>query len=78
MPGSFIREQLIGLVRKLMRGEGSEYEIAEWRKLIDRSVPCSAGEVFDHIFYSDRHGLGDSPTAEAIVDKALSYKSIQL
>lgn len=77
MQEPLVRDQRIGLVRKLMRGEGSEYEIAEWRKLTDRGVPCPAGAVFDYIFYSDRYGLRDNPTAEAIVDKALSYKPIQ-
>jgi len=65
-------------VQKLIQGEGEEQEVAAWRKLIDRSVPCPSGYVFDLIFYPDRHDLGTNPTAEEVVDKALSYKPIQL
>jgi hypothetical protein len=78
MSASLNRQQLISMVQKLMQGEGDEQEIAEWEKLIDRSVPCPSGYVFDLIFYPDRHDLGGDPTAEKIVEKALSYKPIQL
>jgi hypothetical protein len=77
MPGPLTREQLIALTRKLMRGEGTEDEIAKWSELIARSVPCPTGEFFAYIFYSDRYGLGDNPTPEAVVDKALSYAPLQ-
>jgi hypothetical protein len=78
MSSSLNRQQLISLVQKLMQGEGDEQEIAEWGELIDRSVPCPSGYVFGLIFYPNSHDLGGKPTAEEIVEKALSYKPIQL
>ena len=78
MPDALNRQQLISLVQKLMQGEGDERQIAEWSHLIDRSVPCPVDYFFDLIFYPDGYGLGNHPTAEKIVEKALSYKPIQL
>ena len=78
MPEGLDRQQLISLVEKIMRGEGSEEEIAMWRTLIDRSVPCPDGYVFDLIFYPHSNGLEGNPTAQEMVDRALSYKPIQL
>jgi hypothetical protein len=75
MSAPLSRQQLVSLVQKVMHGEGNKREI---EKLIDRSVPCPSGYVFDLIFYPDSHDLGRNPTAEEIVEKALSYKPIQL
>jgi len=71
------REQLISLVDNIMQGRGSEQEVAVWRTLIDRSVPCPDGYVFDLIFYPHVNGLEGNPTAEEVVERALSYKPIQ-
>jgi hypothetical protein len=72
------KQQLIILVQEIMQGKGDEQQIAEWGDLIDRSTPCPWGYVFDLIFYPHLHDLGSTPTAEEIVEKALSYKPIQL
>jgi hypothetical protein len=72
------KQHLIALVQEIMHGKGDDQQIAEWRELLDRSVPCPAGYVFDLIFYPDGYGLGRTPTAQEIVEKALSYKPIQL
>lgn len=72
------KQQLIDLVQEIMQGRGDDQQIAAWHELIDRSVPCPAGYVFDLIFYPDLYGMGRTPTAQAIVEKALSYKPIQL
>lgn len=78
MPEALNKQQLIGLVQELMRGKGDEQQIKEWGDLIDRSTPGPWGYVFDLIFYPHLNGLGTAPTAEEIVEKALSYKPIQL
>jgi hypothetical protein len=78
MPETLNKQQLISLVQTLMHGNGEELQVAEWQTLIDRSVPCPVGYFFDLIFYPHRHGLAESPTAEAVVEKALQYKPIQL
>ena len=72
------KQQLIALVQEIMQGKGDEQQIAEWDDLLDRSTPCPRGYVFDLIFYPHLYGLGRTPTAEAVVEKALSYKPIQL
>lgn len=61
-----------------MQGKGDEQQIAEWNDLLDRSTPGPYGYVFDLIFYPHLNNLGNTPTAEEIVEKALSYKPIQL
>ena len=72
------KQQLISLVQKIMLAEGTEQEIAAWFRLIDHSVPCPDGYVCNLIFYPHLEGLGNHPTAEEIVEKALSYKPTQL
>jgi hypothetical protein len=78
MPEVLNKQQLISLVREIMQGEGDEQHIKEWGDLLERSTPCPVGHVFDLIFYPHWHDLGSTPTAEEIVEKALSYKPIQL
>lgn len=78
MPEALNKQQLISLVRDVMQGKGDEQQLEEWGDLFYRSTPGTRGYVFDLIFYPHRHGLGDAPTAEEIVEKALSYKPIQL
>jgi hypothetical protein len=72
------KQQLIALVEEIMRGTGDERQIAEWSELLDRSTSCPSGYVFDLIFYPHLYGMGPTPTPKAIVEKALSYKPIQL
>jgi hypothetical protein len=71
------KQQLIALVQEIMQGTGDEQQIAEWDELLDRSTPCPRGYVFGLILYPDLYGLEGTPTAEAIVEKAFSYKPIQ-
>jgi hypothetical protein len=78
MPDALNKQQLISLVQEIMQGKGNEQQITEWGDLIDRSTPGPWGYVFDLIFYPHLHGLGNTPTAEEIVEEALSYKPIQL
>jgi len=72
------RDQLIRLVERIIRGEGTEDEEDEWLDLIDRSVTAPTGYVSDLIFWSDRQSSSEEPSATEIVDKALVYKSICL
>ncbi|HLV97873.1 MAG TPA: hypothetical protein VKT82_04270 [Ktedonobacterales bacterium] len=72
------KQELISLVQKIVKAEGSEQEIDAWLSRIDRSVPCPDGYVCDLIFYPHLHELGDGSSAEEIVEKALRYKPIQL
>jgi hypothetical protein len=68
------RDELVDLVGKLMRG-GSEAEEGAWWDLIERSVPCPTGYVSDLIYYPPD---GQELSAEAIVDRALAYRPIEL
>ena len=70
------RDELIELVERIMRAEGADE--AEADALVDRfeaSVPHPAAS--DLIFYPDAH-FGHEPTAEEVVDRALSYRPLEL
>lgn len=70
------RDELIELVKKISDPENNEEDISNWLEIFERNVPYPG--VSDLIFWPRRCGLGSDPTAEEIVDKALSYKPIQL
>ena len=63
------REELISLVEKIMKCQGSEEEIDEMIKLLEKNVVDP--EVTNYIFYEEN-------TPEEVVDKALAYKPILL
>lgn len=65
------REELIELVEKIIRAEGTEQEVIDNVLLFKQNVPDpEASNYFVKKEYDDL-------TAEQIVDKALSYKPIQ-
>lgn len=63
------REEMIALVEKIKKCQGSEKEIDEMIELLERNV--SDPEVTNYIFYEEN-------TPEEVVDKALAYKPIFL
>ena len=63
------REELILLVDKIMKCQGSEKEIDEMMELLEKNVIDS--EVSNYIFYEEN-------TPEEVIDKALAYKPIIL
>ena len=63
------REELISLVEKIMKCQGSEEEIDEMIMLLQKNVPDP--EVTNYIFYEEN-------TSDEVVDKALAYKPILL
>lgn len=63
------REELISLVETIMKCQGSEEEIDEMIKLLEKNVVDP--EVTNYIFYEEN-------TPEEVVDKALAYKPILL
>ncbi|MDU0203964.1 bacteriocin immunity protein [Paenibacillus sp. MAH-36] len=63
------KDQLIELVRKIMRVEGSEEEIDNMIEFLKFSVPHP--EVSDLIYWNE-----NELTAEEVVEQALSYKPI--
>jgi len=63
------RNELIDLVNKIKKCEGSEEEIDNMILLLEQNVICP--DVSDLIFY-------DEKSAEEVVDIALAYKPIQL
>jgi hypothetical protein len=70
------RDELIELVKKITAPKNNEEDILNWLEIFERNVPHP--EVSGLIYWPNDYGLGDSPSAEEIVDKALSYKPIQL
>ena len=65
------REELINLVNRIVKCEGSEEEIDEMIEVVKRNVPHP--EISDLIYWNE-----EELTPEQIVDKALDYKPIQL
>ena len=63
------REELILLVDKIMKCQGTEKEIDEMIKLLEKNVIDP--EVTNYIYYEEN-------TPEEFVDKALAYKPIIL
>ena len=63
------REELILLVEKIMKCQGSEKEIDEMIELLEKNVIDP--EVSNYIFYEEN-------TPEEVIDKALAYKPIIL
>lgn len=63
------REELIELVSKIMRCEGTEEEVDNMIALLRKNVVDPY--VTDYIYYEEN-------TPEEVVDKALAYKPIML
>ena len=63
------RDELVLLVDKIMKCQGSEKEIDEMIELLEKNV--TDPEVTNYIFYEEN-------TTEEVVDKALAYKPIIL
>jgi hypothetical protein len=76
MADKLSREELVELVRKIRNVEGNEEEIVAWVNLFENNVPHP--EASGLIFWSSKYGLSSNPSPEEIVDKALSYKPLQL
>lgn len=76
------REELIELGYKIVNCEGSEDEIDELMELFDENVPHPNGANL--FFYPENYNARKddisqyNPTVEEVVDKALSYRAIQL
>lgn len=75
-PGDLSRDELIALVARIMRVETND-EAEE-----DRLVELFASSVIhpaaiELIFWHNKH-FDAEPTPEQVVDKALSYKPLQL
>lgn len=65
------REELIALVQKIMKAEGTEEELHHDIALLRQAVLDP--KVTDYIFWSK-----EELTAEQVVDKALEYRPILL
>ena len=76
MSNSIQHRKLVELVRKIINVEGTEKEVDLWIDEFKKSVPHPMAS--DLIFWPQNYGLGLGPTPEEIVEKALSYKPIDL
>lgn len=76
--GDLSRSELIDLVRRIQRGEGTEEETQRMVRRFDESVPHPESTAL--IFWPDQQFGPDhgEPTPEQIVDRALAYKAIEL
>lgn len=73
------RTELIQLVERLLRGEGTEDQQTEWLALLQHNVPDPG--VARYIYYYDNGRIDPNDkdlSAEEIIDRAFAYKSIQL
>jgi hypothetical protein len=71
MSSKLSREELITLVDKLLRAEGSEEEQAQWLRTVEENVPHP--EVSDLIYHPEV-----PLTSTEIVEIALNYRGIRL
>lgn len=76
------REQLIELGKKIVNCEGLEEEIDAMYELFSNNVPHPNGAnlfFYPENFNARKHDRSSyNPTVEEVVEKALSYKPIQL
>lgn len=76
------REDLIILGRKIINCEGTEEEISAMIDLFNKNVPHPKGAglfYYPENYNARRDNISDyNPSVEEVVDKALSYKPIQL
>lgn len=70
------KAQLIRLVERILSGEGTEAEVDTWVSLVEQNVPDP--NVWNLLFFPHTSGLGDAPSAEEIVERALAYRPILL
>jgi hypothetical protein len=79
MANSIDKQQLIEMVSRVLRSEyKNQKELRQLFREIDQRVPAHSGYVMDLIFYPTHYGLGETPTAAEIVEKALSYQIFYL
>jgi hypothetical protein len=76
------REELIELGRKIVNCEGTEEEIDSMYELFSNNVPHPNGAnlfYYPENYNARKFNIAEyRPTIEEVVDKALSYKPIQL
>ena len=76
------REELIELGHKIVNCEGTEEEQDKMYKMFSDNVPHPKGAnlfYYPENYNARKHNIADyNPTVEEVVDKALSYKTIQL
>lgn len=76
------REELIEIGYKISNCIGTEEEQAELYELFSNNVPHPNGAnlfFYPENYNARKHNLADyNPSVEEVVDKALSYKPIQL
>jgi hypothetical protein len=65
------REELIGLVEKLLSNEDTEEQDQDWLALLARNVPHP--HVSDLIYWNEQ-----DLSAEEIVDQALAWRPVEL
>ncbi|NJM09233.1 hypothetical protein HC891_28055 [Candidatus Gracilibacteria bacterium] len=68
--------ELIEIVTRLLQAEGTEEETLQWIEVLERNVPDP--NVQGLIYWPHRYGLGNEPSAEEIVERALGYQAIRL
>lgn len=77
-PGALSRDELIELVKRIQRVEGTEAEHHALVRLFEQSVPRPGAS--DLIFWPERRADGSfsEMSAAEIVDTALAYRAIEL
>jgi hypothetical protein len=72
------RLRLIELTQQIVKADGTAEEMSSWLEQMERSISLPEGYLSGLIFYPQQNGLGERPSAEEIVDRALSYRPIRL
>ena len=76
------REELVEIGRRIVECNGTEQEIDDLSELFDKNVPHPNGSnlfFYPENYNARKDNISDyNPTVEEVVDKCLSYKTIQL
>ena len=70
------KPELIELVKQILNPNNGDIKRSKLLEFLEENVSHPA--ISDLIFWPQDNDLGLNPTIEEIVDKALSYKPIQL
>jgi len=65
------KTELVELVKKVADSQGTDDEVAEWMEIVMNETGCP--NIGEYIFYTD-----PEMTPDEVVEKARSYKPIQL
>ncbi len=78
MSNRLSRNELVRLVEKIQKVEGTDEEIDSWIAIINHNAPATTGYVVNLLIRPHEYGLEDPPDPKDVVEKLLNYRPIAL